>query len=143
MPNSLKLKKVGKTIRSFRYDLNQIPHDYTVEVKNRFKGLDLIACLMNYGWRFMTLCRRQESRPSPRKRNAKKQNDCLKRPVRVVTVTGQEWSRACDPISLAVDAPMTSALLPHCHHTFSSGIHKFNNSRHSRSTQNPSPPHLL
>ena len=72
MPNSLKLKKVGKTIRSFRYDLNQIPHDYTVEVKNRFKGLDLIACLMNYGWRFMTLCRRQESRPSPRKRNAKK-----------------------------------------------------------------------
>ena len=42
MPNSLKLKKVGKTIRSFRYDLNQIPHDYTVEVRNRFKGLDLI-----------------------------------------------------------------------------------------------------
>ena len=59
-------------MRPFRYDLNQIPHDYTVEVKNRFKGLDLIACLMNYGWRFMTLCRRQESRPSPRKRNAKK-----------------------------------------------------------------------
>ena len=38
----LKLKKVGKTIRAFRYDLNQIPHDYTVEVTNRFKGLDLI-----------------------------------------------------------------------------------------------------
>ena len=38
----LKLKKVGKTTRSFRYDLNQIPYDYTVEVRNRFKGLDLI-----------------------------------------------------------------------------------------------------
>ena len=38
----LKLKKVGKTTRSFRYDLNQIPYDYTVEVRNRFKGLDVI-----------------------------------------------------------------------------------------------------
>ena len=45
-----KLKKVGKTTRSFRYDLNQIPYDYTVEVRNRFKGLDLTECLMNYGW---------------------------------------------------------------------------------------------
>ena len=51
----LKLKKVGKTARPFRYDLNQIPYDYTVEVRNRFKGLDLIECLKNYGWRFMTL----------------------------------------------------------------------------------------
>ena len=39
---TLKLKKVGKTTRPFRYDLNQIPYDYTVEVRNRFKGLDLI-----------------------------------------------------------------------------------------------------
>jgi len=38
----LKLKKVGKTTRPFRYDLNQIPYDYTVEVRNRFKGLDLV-----------------------------------------------------------------------------------------------------
>ena len=38
----LKLRKVGKTTRSFRYDLNQIPYNYTVEVRNRFKGLDLI-----------------------------------------------------------------------------------------------------
>ena len=38
----LKLKKVGKTTRPFRYDLNQIPYDYTVKVRNRFKGLDLI-----------------------------------------------------------------------------------------------------
>ena len=57
----LKLKKVGKSTRPFRYDLNQIPYDYTVEVRNRFKGLDLIECLMNYGWRFMTLYRRQGS----------------------------------------------------------------------------------
>ena len=39
---SLKLKKVGKNIRPFRYDLNQIPYDYTVEVRNKFKELDLI-----------------------------------------------------------------------------------------------------
>ena len=55
----LKLKKVGKTTRPFRYDLNQIPYDYTVEVTNRFKGLYLIECLKNYGWRFMTLYGRQ------------------------------------------------------------------------------------
>ena len=54
----LKLKKVGKTTRPFRYDLNQIPNDFTMEVRNRFKELDLIECLMNYGWRFMTLYRR-------------------------------------------------------------------------------------
>jgi len=71
----LKLKKVGKTTRPFRYDLNQIP--YTVEVRNRFKGLDLIECLMSYGMRFVTLYRRQGSRPSPWKRNAKKPNGCL------------------------------------------------------------------
>ena len=54
----LKLNKVGKTSRPFRYDLNQIPYNYTVQVTNRFKTLDLIACLKNYGWRFMTLYRR-------------------------------------------------------------------------------------
>ena len=53
------MKKVGKTTRLFRYDLNQIPYDYTVEVRNRFKGLDLTECLMNFGWRFVTLYRRQ------------------------------------------------------------------------------------
>jgi len=42
LPNSALMKKVGKTTRPFRYDLNQIPYDYTVEVTNRFKGLDLI-----------------------------------------------------------------------------------------------------
>ena len=74
----LKLNKVGITTRPFRYDLNQIPYDYTVEVRNRFKGLDLIECQKNYGQRFVTLYRRQGSRPSARKRNAKKQNDFLR-----------------------------------------------------------------
>ena len=78
----LKVKKVGKTTKPFRYDLNQIPYDYTVEVRNRFKGLDLIECLMNYGLRFVTPYRQQGSRPSPWKRNAKKQNGCLGRPYK-------------------------------------------------------------
>ena len=53
--SELKLKEVGKTTRPFRYDLNQIPYTYTMEVTNRFKGLDLIECLKNYGRRFVTL----------------------------------------------------------------------------------------
>ena len=69
-----------KTSIPFRYDLNQIPYDYTVEVRNRLKGVGLIEFLMDYGWRFVTLYRRQEPRPSPRKINAKKENGCLKRP---------------------------------------------------------------
>ena len=76
------MKKVGKTTRSFRYDLNQIPCDYRVEVTNRFKGLDLIEYLKNYGQRFVTLYRRQRSRPPPRKRNTKRQNGCLRRPYK-------------------------------------------------------------
>ena len=54
----LTLNKVEKTTKPFRYDLNQISYDYTVDVRNRFKGLDLIECLKNYGRRFMTLYRR-------------------------------------------------------------------------------------
>ena len=80
----LKLKKVEKITRPFRYDLNQIPYNYTVEVRNRFMVLDLIECLMNYGWKSVTLYRKQESRPSPRKRNAKKQNACLRRPYKLL-----------------------------------------------------------
>jgi len=80
----LKLKKVGKTTRPFRHDLNKIPYDYTMEVRNRFKELDLIECLMNYGMRFVTLYREQEqgSRPFLWKRIAKKQNGCLGRPYK-------------------------------------------------------------
>ena len=76
----IKLKKVGRTTRPLRYELNQIPYKYTMEVTNRFNGLDLIECLMNYGWRFVTLYRKQGSKPSPRKRNAKRQNGCPRRP---------------------------------------------------------------
>ena len=54
----LKLKKVEKTTRLFRYDLSQIPYDYAVEVTNRFKGLDLIELMKNFGRRFVTLYRR-------------------------------------------------------------------------------------
>ena len=67
-----KLKKVGKNTRPFRYDLNQIPYNYTVEVTNRVKGLDLIDRVPEELWtEFVILCRRQWSRPSPRKRNEK------------------------------------------------------------------------
>ena len=53
------MKKVGKTSRPFRYYLNQIPYNYTVEMTKRFKELDLIDRVKNYGQRFMTLYRRQ------------------------------------------------------------------------------------
>ena len=55
----LKLKKIRKTSRPFRYELNQILYDYTVEVTSRLKGLDMIECLKNYGRRFVSLYRRQ------------------------------------------------------------------------------------
>ena len=55
----LKLKKVGKITRPFKYDLNQIPYNYTVEVTNRFKGLDLIDRVPQEGQRFVTLYRKQ------------------------------------------------------------------------------------
>ena len=54
------------------YDLNQISYDYTVEVTNRFKGLDLTECLKNYGWRFMTLYRRVVIKTIPKKKKCKK-----------------------------------------------------------------------
>ena len=69
--------------RPFIYDRNQIPYDYTMEVRNRFKGLDLIDRVPDeLGMRFVTLYRRQGSRPTPWKRNAKKQNGCLGRPYK-------------------------------------------------------------
>ena len=76
----LKLKKVEKNTRPFRYDLNQIPYKYTVEVTNRFEGLYLIDRVPEeLRTEFKTLYRRQRSGPSPRKRNAKRQNGCLRR----------------------------------------------------------------
>ena len=53
------MKKVGKTTRPFKYNLNQTPYDCIVEVINRFKVLDLVECLKNYDWRFITLYKRQ------------------------------------------------------------------------------------
>ena len=77
------MKKVGKTTRPFRYDLNQIPYDYTVEVRNRFKELDLIDRVPDELWtEVCDIYMRQESRPSPNKRNAKKQNGCLRKPYK-------------------------------------------------------------
>ena len=68
----LKLKKVGKTTRPFRYDLNQSPYDYTVEVRNRFKGLDLIDRVPDELWtEVRDIVQETGSRPSPRKRNAR------------------------------------------------------------------------
>ena len=79
----LKLKKVGKTTRPFRYDLNQTPYDYTVEMTSRFKGSDLIDRVSDELWTEVhDIERRQRSRPSPRKRNAKKQNGCLRSPYK-------------------------------------------------------------
>ena len=73
----LKLKSELKATGPFRYDLNQTP--YTVEVRNRSKGLDLIDREPDELWqRFVTLYRRQGSRLSPRKRNAKNQSSCLR-----------------------------------------------------------------
>ena len=66
------MKKVGKTTRPFRYDLNRIPYDYTVEVRNRFKGLDLIECLKNYGWRFMTLYKETGIKTIPMEKKCRK-----------------------------------------------------------------------
>ena len=61
------MKRVGKTTRPFRFDLNLIPYDYTVEVTNRFKGLDLIEFLKNYGWKFMTQNRESDQDPPQEK----------------------------------------------------------------------------
>ena len=65
------MKKVGKTTRPFRYDLNHIPYDYTVEVTNRFKGLDLIDRVPEV---IKTI--------PPKKRNAKGKNGCMRRPYK-------------------------------------------------------------
>ena len=79
----LKLKKVGKTTRPFRFDLNQIPYDYTVEVTNRFKGLDLIDIVPKELWmEVRDIVLKVVIKTSPRKRNAKRQNGCLRRPYK-------------------------------------------------------------
>ena len=69
----LKLKKVGKTIRPFRYDLNQVPYDYTVEVRNRFKGLDLIDRMPDELWTEVhDIVQETGSKTIPKKKKFKK-----------------------------------------------------------------------
>ena len=79
----LKWKKVGKIARAFRYDLNHIPYDYTVEVRNRFQGLDLIDKMPDELWsEVRDIVQETGIRSSPWKRKAKKQNGCLGRPYK-------------------------------------------------------------
>ena len=78
----LKLKKVGKTIRPFRYDLNQIPYGYTVKVTNRFKGLDLIDRPEELWTEVCDIIYKTGIKTTPKKRNAKRQNGCLRRPYK-------------------------------------------------------------
>ena len=74
----LKLKTVGKTTRPFRYDLNQILYDYTVEVRNRFKGLYLIDRVPDELWMGVhDIVQETGIKTIPWKRDAKKQNGCL------------------------------------------------------------------
>ena len=76
----LKLKKVGKTTRPFRYDLNQIPYDNTVEVRNRFKGLDLIDEVPDELWmEVRDIVQEAVIKTFPKKKKCKKQNGCLRK----------------------------------------------------------------
>ena len=77
----LMLKKVGKTTRPFRYDLNQIPYYYTVEVRNRFKGLDLIDRVPDELWvEVCDIVQETGIKTVTKKKKCKKQNGCLGRP---------------------------------------------------------------
>ena len=79
----LKLKKVGKTTSPFRYDLNQLPSDYTVEVTNRFKGLDQINRVPDELWmEVRDIVQETRIKTIPKKKNAKRQNGSLKRPYK-------------------------------------------------------------
>ena len=77
------MKKIGKTARPFRYDLNQLPDDYTVEVRNRFKGLDLRARVPDELWNEVRdIVQETGIKTIPMEQNAKKQNGCLGRPYK-------------------------------------------------------------
>ena len=79
----LKLKKVGKTTRPFRYDLNKIPYDYTIEVKNRLKGLDLIDRVPDELWlEVREHCTGDRDKDHPHEKMQKKQNGYLRRPYK-------------------------------------------------------------
>ena len=79
----LKLKKVRKTTRPFRYDLNQIPYDYTVEVRNRFKGLDLMDRVHEELWTEVhDIVQKAGLKTILKKKNEKRQNGYLRRPYK-------------------------------------------------------------
>ena len=79
----LKLKKVWETTRPFRYDLNQIPYDYTVEVRNRFKGLDLIDRVPDELWMGVPdIVQEIGIKTIPKKKKCKRQYGCLRRPYK-------------------------------------------------------------
>ena len=76
------MKKVGKTTRPFRYDLNQIPYNYAMKVTSRFKGLDLIDRLPEELWSEVHDIVQEAGIKTISKKNAKRQNGCLKRPYK-------------------------------------------------------------
>ena len=74
------MKKVGKTTRPFRYDLNKISYDYTVEVTNKFKGLDLKDRVPEETWmKVHDIVEKADIKTIPKKKKCKRQNGCLKR----------------------------------------------------------------
>ena len=84
------MKKVGKTTRPFRYDLNQIPYDYTVEVRNRFKGLDLIERVPEELWmEFYDIVQEAEIKTTPKEKKCKKAK-CL--PEEALKITEKKRS---------------------------------------------------
>ena len=77
------LKKVGKTTRTFGYDLNQIPCDYTMEVINRIKGSDLVDRVPEELWTEVSnIVQEVVTKPFPRKENARRQSGCLRKPYK-------------------------------------------------------------
>ena len=76
----LRLKKVGKTARPLRYDLNQIPYNFTLEVMNRLKGLDLVDRVLEELWtEACNIVQDIMTKTIHKKRNAKRQSGCLRR----------------------------------------------------------------
>ena len=77
------MKNIGKTTRPFRYDLNQIPYDYTVEVMNRFKGLDLVDRVPEELWtEVRNIVQEAGIKTIPKKKKGQRQNGCLRRPYK-------------------------------------------------------------
>ena len=74
------MKKIGKSTRPFRYDLNQILYDYTVKVTNRFKGLDLVDRVPEELWTEVSnIVQEAVTKTILKKRNARRQSDCLRK----------------------------------------------------------------